>query len=127
MTQSSLVAAVLEADSQRYRAMIERDLPALDRRLADDMVYMHSKGAIDTKASFMAALREHKFSFKSAETSDTEVRIYGDTAVLHGKVTLVVEVGGTEHVAHNSFTTVWVRQDGNWCLAHWQATPLPKN
>lgn len=127
MTQSSLVAAVLEADSQRYRAMIERDLPTLDRRLADDMVYMHSKGTVDTKASLMAALEERKFSFKSAETRDTAVRIYGDTAILHGKVTLVVEVGGIEHVAENSFTTVWVHQDGNWRLAHWQSTPLAKN
>lgn len=127
MTNSSLVAAIIEADTQRYRAMIERDLPALDRVLADDMVYMHSKGAIDTKESLMAALQEGKFTFKSAETSDVSVRAYGAAAILHGKVTLVVDVGGVEHVAHNSFTTVWVCQDGDWRLAHWQATPLPKN
>jgi hypothetical protein len=120
-------AAVLAADAKRYTSMIECDTQRLSAVLADDLIYMHSTGAIDTKSSLMAALVEKKFTFKSAETAETVVRIYGETAVLNGKVRMVVEVAGTDHHAFSGFTTVWVFRDGNWCLVHWQSTPLPKN
>lgn len=131
MTHPDLAAdvneAVLAADSARYRAMIKLDIAALERIFADDLVYMHSTGTIDTKTSLINALRERKFAFKSAETTDTTVRSYGDTAILNGRVRLVVEVAGTDHHAFSGFTTIWVRQESGWTLVHWQSTPLAKH
>lgn len=127
MTHPDLAAAVIEADSARYRAMIKLDTAALDRIFSDDLIYMHSTGAIDTKASLVGALLERKFAFKSAETAETTVRIYGDTAVFNGRVRLVVEVAGTDHHAFSGFTTVWVRRESVWTLVHWQSTPLAKH
>ena len=126
MTESDATTAVLDADRLRYRAMVDNDAAALDQLLADDLVYMHSTGGVDSKASLMAALQARKFSFKSAETSDTQVRSYGDVALLNGKVRMLVEVAGTDHHAFSAFTTVWVRRGGILRLVHWQSTPLPK-
>ena len=126
MIHPDFAAEVGEADRLRYVAMVERDMPALDRILADDLIYMHSTGAIDSKGSLIAALRERKFTFKSAGTTDIVVRCYGDSAVFNGKVRMLVEVAGTDHHAFSAFTTVWVRQAGGWRLVHWQSTPLPK-
>lgn len=124
MTDSQSAQAVENANHQRYRAMIDGDMKALDQLLADDLIYLHSTGAADSKTSLVEALTQRKFVFKSAESSGTTVRVYGDVAVLNGQVKMVVEVAGTDHHAHSGFTTVWSRQDGHWRLVHWQSTPL---
>lgn len=127
MTNKGIEAAVLAADEQRYRAMITLDFAGLDRLLSDDLVYMHSTGSIDSKASLLAGLEQRKFSFLSANTRDTNVREYGDIAILNGKVQLEVEAGGKEHRVQSGFTTVWKREGAEWRLLHWQSTPLPAN
>jgi len=119
-------STVLDADRARYRAMVTFDIDALERIFADDLIYMHSTGSVDSKSSLMEGLSKRKFSFKSAETADTTVRTYGDTAILNGKVRMLVEVAGTDHHAFSGFTTVWNRREGEWRLVHWQSTPLPK-
>ena len=40
---------VLAAEDERYRAMVDGDLDALDRLLADEASYAHSSGVRDTK------------------------------------------------------------------------------
>ncbi|KAF1697266.1 hypothetical protein CSC62_08675 [Pseudoxanthomonas jiangsuensis] len=116
---------VLTADDRRYRAMIDVNLAELDRVLSDDLVYMHSSGSVDSKASLIEGLERRKFTFLSAETSGTTVRLYGDIAVLHGKVKLQVQAGGREHRVQSGFTTVWNLEGAEWRLVHWQSTPLP--
>jgi exoribonuclease II len=39
--------SVLEADQARFQAMVANDLGALTVALADDLVYIHSDGAVD--------------------------------------------------------------------------------
>jgi len=122
--RTDILPEVERADEARYQAMIANDQDALGHLLADDLVYTHSVGMSDTKASFLESLRSGKFRFKSSKREDVGVRLYGDTALLHGRVTLTVDVGGQEHVARNAFVTAWSKRAGHWQLVHWQSTPL---
>lgn len=124
VTDTAIQEQVLDADKRRYDAMIGQDFDILAEILDDELIYSHSKGTMDDKASFLAALQSGKFRFKLSEREAMPVRVYGDVAILNGRVRLTVDVGGTEHVAHNAFVTVWVLRTGRWRLVHWQATAV---
>jgi hypothetical protein len=114
---------VLRTDEARYQAMIEGDFGRLERLLGDDLVYTHSVGTSDTKSAFLASQRAGRVRFKAAHRDATTVRVLGDTAILHGRVAVTVDVGGEEHKATNAFVTVWAKRAGEWQLVHWQSTP----
>lgn len=125
-TSVEVANQVIDADRRRFQAMIKLDEAGLNELLADDLVYMHSTGAFDSKASLISGLLNKKFAFKSAEHLQANVRAYGDMAVLNGRVQMVVHAGGTDHNVSSAFTTIWHRRNEKWRLIHWQSTPLPK-
>ncbi|MDQ3010967.1 MAG: nuclear transport factor 2 family protein [Acidobacteriota bacterium] len=48
---------------------------------------------------------------------EVKVRVYGDTAVITGRVT-------TEEKVQSRFTRVWVKQQGRWQLVSAQSTRI---
>jgi ketosteroid isomerase-like protein len=119
------VAEVLAADEARYAAMIARDFDALDRLLADDLLYTHSTAATDTKAEYLAALRSGKYRYKAARCEGVTVRIHGTTAIVNGRGFLEIEADGVPKSLANAFVNVWVRTPAGWRMTAWQSTPLP--
>jgi len=51
--------------------------------------------------------------------------VYGDTAVLAGRVLLRGESGSAQFSVALRFSDVWVRRDGVWRVAFAQVTRLP--
>jgi ketosteroid isomerase-like protein len=119
-------AEVLAADRARYDAMIAQDFAALDRLLADDLLYTHSTAVTDTKAQYLAALRSGKYRYKVARCEGVTVRIHGTTAIVNGRGFLDVDVDGVPRSLANAFVNVWVRTPEGWRMTAWQSTPLPK-
>jgi hypothetical protein len=52
-------------------------------------------------------------------------RIYGDTALLSGKFTAKVIIGGGTGEANlrSRVLMVWVKRDGAWQMVAWESTP----
>jgi ketosteroid isomerase-like protein len=119
-------AEVRAADDARYAAMIAQDFVALDRLLADDLLYTHSTAVTDTKVQYLAALRGGKYRYKSARCEGVTVRIHGTTAIVNGRGFLEVDVDGAPKSLANAFVNVWVRTPEGWRMTAWQSTPVPK-
>jgi ketosteroid isomerase-like protein len=117
---------VRAADEARYAAMIAQDFAALDRLLADDLLYTHSNAVTDTKAEYLAALRSGKYRYKAARCEGVTVRIHGTTAIVNGRGFLEVDVEGAPRSLANAFTNVWVRAPEGWRMTAWQSTPVPQ-
>ena len=56
--------------------------------LHDELLYTHSSGLADTKATWLACLRSGKTKYKSAACSDRKVRLAGDTALVTGRAAI---------------------------------------
>ena len=119
-------AEVLAAEDARYAAMIAQDFGALDRLLADDLLYTHSTAGTDSKADYIAALRSGKYRYKAARREGVTVRIHGTTAIVNGRATIDVDVEGAPRTLSNVFINVWVRTSAGWRMSAWQSTPVPK-
>ncbi len=112
---------ILAMEDRRIEAMLNGDVQALEEILADDLIYTHTTARLDTKASFIDAVKTGKTNYKSVELKAAEVRDLGDTAVVTGH--------GKMHVGDNKFeikyTEVYARRNGDWQMVAWQSTRVP--
>jgi ketosteroid isomerase-like protein len=105
--------------------VLAADTAALDRIMADDIIYAHASGVIDTKATYLDKLKSKRQVYKTLEhLKKIETRLYGDTAVTHGlvRVTGVNPAGPFDDTV--MMMHVWVRRGGEWKLAAHQTTKV---
>ncbi len=127
MTQSvDLEKQIVELERQRLRAMIDADSDALGSILSDDLTYIHTTTREDSKKSLIESLAGGNLSYKSMDTEDVKVRIYGDAAVVTGSAAIKVSSGGRLLEFSILFTDVYAKQDGRWQMVAWQSTRKPE-
>jgi ketosteroid isomerase-like protein len=105
-------------------ATMHADAAALNDLLADDLTYTHTGGNTQTKAEFIASVREKKIRYDSIEFEDTNARVYGNTAVITSRVHVKVTVDGRDVTLHPCFLHIWVKRNGRWQLVAHQATQI---
>lgn len=116
---------ILAADDARYTAMIEGDFATLQKILAEEVLYGHSSGQVDTRESYLKALQGGAVKYLEAQRSDETIRQVGTVALMTGLHRLRVQVGGQERVLHNRFMTTWLQRSDRWQLLSWASTPVP--
>jgi ketosteroid isomerase-like protein len=114
------------AEDARYRAMTTNDYAALAALLGDDLLYTHSSAVTDTKASYLESLRSGKVRYLAAKRDGVSIRVYGDTAVVHGHAQIEAEINGERRSLDNMFVNVWTRRPAGWQMVHWASTAIPK-
>ena len=117
--------AILDRDAEKIRAMVQADTKALGEILRDDLIYIHSSAPVDTKERVIDEIATGLLKYKAVEMSEVSVRVYGDTGVLVGRAVLKVSTKGKAMEIPVRLTEVWVRTNGVWQLASWQATRIP--
>lgn len=121
----STQAEILALEDKRFAAMTTNDTKALEGMIHEAMVYTHSSAVVDTKASFLEALRSGKTRYKQAKTTDRKVQWLGDTALVTGGAELDVEVNGEAKALKLRFLLVWTKTPAGWQFIAWQSTRLP--
>ena len=117
-------SAVLDAERERIGAMVTADGAWLERVLHEELVFTHSNGLVDTRASLIANLTDGRVDYRSIEPRNREVRILEDTAILSAKVRIVVHVDGRRLVLDSAYTAVYIRDGDRWRLAAYHSSPL---
>ena len=115
---------ILALEDKRFAAMVG-DLAALEALLHDDLLYTHSSGLTDTKASWLASMRSGKTKYKSGVWSERKVRFAGDTALVTGRAQLEAEVNGQPRTLKLVFLNAWTKTPKGWKFIAWQSTPQP--
>jgi ketosteroid isomerase-like protein len=123
MADSSETIRLLE--SRRYRAMCEADATTLNKLLADSLVYTHSYGGADSKASYLDGIRSKKWQYRAVERPIEDIQVHGDCAVVTGQVRIELLSEGKPKKLNSRFTNVWVKGGQGWQMVAWQSTPLP--
>lgn len=121
----STQAEILALEDKRYAAMTSSDMKALDALFHEDLIYTHSTGVVDTRASYLQALQSGKTRYKSAQRMDERVRMLGDTALVTGTARFEVVVNGTSKSLHLCFLNVWTKTPAGWKFIGWQSCSLP--
>jgi hypothetical protein len=117
--------AVLAAEDRRYRAMQDGDLATLEQMCADELSYAHSSGARDTKDEYLAKVRSGYYVYQRIDHPVERVEVVGDAAIVVGRMTADLLVGGTPKSIDNLALAVWTRASGEWRLLAYAPTSLP--
>jgi hypothetical protein len=112
---SKAEAAVVDADSARFRAMIERDLPTLRLVLADELVYIHSSSTRQTKSEHLADLERGAANYSRIDVKEQVPYVYGGTGLIQGVATFTTGTAGRESAPFTlRYTSVYVKRQGRW-------------
>jgi uncharacterized protein (TIGR02246 family) len=117
---------VRDVDAMRVRTLVQNDLKQLATLLADDLVYVHADGVVESKSEFLERLRSGSLRYRAIEPADVRVRMYGNTAIVTGRSQMAVTNAGVDREFAVRFTAVYAARDGRWQLASWQTTRIPQ-
>jgi hypothetical protein len=112
---------VLAAMDAYKEAMIHKDGAALDKLLSNDLTYTHSGGQFETKADVIKSIITGKTTIEAIDFFDTVVRLYGNIALVKGKVDLY---HSKTNIVHMNVLHVWLNGPQGWQMVARQATRL---
>src|SRR5262245_6996280 len=120
LAAAALLAGADPADDVREAAKgwrqgaIKQEEAALQRFLADDLVYPHGGGKRLSKAEYIAEVIKGPAHYESFSESGTNIRFYGKVAVLTG----LVDVKMVKAEPYRVRTLeIYVENNGRWQLA----------
>lgn len=123
-------ADIQKMEDAYVAAVRAKDVAALERFLAPDLVYTHSTGTVDDRSQFLAKLKGGDQVYSGIEYSNTKIRTYGKAAVLTASVRMTGSSKGVPFDNKLLVTRVWARSGGKkkageWQLVAHQTTRLP--
>ena len=119
---------VLQAEKDRFAAMVKADRAALEKILADDLTYTHSNALFESKEQFIKSVTGGTIDYVSVvpSESDWKVRVNGSTAIVNGVAAVNVIDHGKDLKIKLRYTTVHTNRGGTWQLQAWQSTRFPE-
>jgi ketosteroid isomerase-like protein len=102
-------------------AVYRHDTATVDKILYDDFVGIDGRGIVTTRADEIEEARGPKpaappppFTVVSEVVTDMKVRLYGEVAVVNGRVIQKVKSGERDGEIQYRRTTVWVKRADSW-------------
>ena len=117
---------ILALEQRRFKAMIAGDAGELETLLHRDLKYTHSSGAVDSKDSYTRGVCEKLWDYQSIKTSSETVSVHDDTALVHCRLQIDLEVKGAPRQVDSIALTVWIKDEGRWQVLAVHSTPDPK-
>jgi ketosteroid isomerase-like protein len=119
--------AVATLDAQYQAAVKANDAPTMDRILADDFILVEGDGSTSTKTDLLNEAKSGRFHYEHQEDLEQTVRVWGDTAVVTGKLWGKGSESGKPFDWTLWYSDTYVRSAKGWRYAFGQASlPLPK-
>ena len=126
-------AAELTKLLRDFLAGASRNDAAMHERFwADDLIYTSALGRRKGKADIMRELREEEPAKPGDETAvysaeDIRIQQYGETAIVAFRlVAAITDKTGAKEIKNFLNTGTFLKRNGKWQAAGWQATAVPK-
>ena len=125
MTEVNHPSDPLSAESAFFRALVERNLDALDKILDDDFRLIDAMaGSEISKAALLEVLAAGQLTFEAIEPAETRVRFYEKTAIVAGSTHMRGRFGQSSFALHSRYTHVFIEQKDQWRLVAAQGTQI---
>jgi ketosteroid isomerase-like protein len=85
-TELSVKEQIKSLEEERNRAILRGDAATLDRMTSDDYTFITLRGELRTKAEIVKGFQSGAFKYESRTISELNIRVYGDTAIVTGRL-----------------------------------------
>jgi ketosteroid isomerase-like protein len=115
-------AEIVRLEKVWNNAHVLGDADALDRLWADDLEVAVPKMPVMKKKELVSFVRSGRMKFTVYDTSDVNIRIVGQTAIVTGGLQRKRTINGNEVNDKWRFTKVYVRGANGWRVASFHAS-----
>jgi ketosteroid isomerase-like protein len=123
-TANGLEETILKLEQQWEDALTQSDTGALERLYDERLIYTHSNGKVDTKATYIQAIKSGATRYESMKRDDIKVTAYGQTALVtcHWQVHVLAQ--GNKIDTNARYLHVFIQQRDGWKLVAHQSTRI---
>jgi hypothetical protein len=114
-SDDAMRAEALKTDEEFNQAITTKDRPALERLLADDLSWI-ARGDRLNKAQVIADVVSENLHFKSLTHDSINAKVFGNTVVVTGHSTSILDYRGKLYTSPRLFTSVYMNLNGKWQL-----------
>ncbi|HEV3438099.1 MAG TPA: nuclear transport factor 2 family protein [Gemmata sp.] len=125
-SDSELKDKLLKLETQWNEAHLRGDADALGQLWAEELVVTVQEIPVMNKSQSLKIVSSGLVKFKRYETSDVKINVFGDSAVVTGRLKRVREKQGKDFEDDWQFTKVYVRCDGKWQVVAWHGSQAAK-
>jgi ketosteroid isomerase-like protein len=108
---------ICAVDDSLRSALVRADTATLARLYADDLLTTNYRGVRSTKAGLTRAIGSGALRFDTLVVRERAAEIFGDSAVVTGKMHQVALGQEGPHPLEVAYRRVYVRRGGEWRLA----------
>jgi ketosteroid isomerase-like protein len=124
--QSKAEREVSATVRQWAASMVSRDMDALGKILADDIIITDYNARTRGKKEELEILKPSQdVKTISVENEDVKIKIYGNTAVVTALTKMVFEILGKETKSSMRYTAVFVKRERRWQIVALQIARVP--
>lgn len=128
-----LFAAVAFADDRESVLQLDKEISVatwtgdpvwFEENLADDYVLVTATGAIKSKRDVIRELATPGMRMEPFEPTEVQARVYGETAVVTGRMRQSFVLGGIRYANDVRYTDVYVKRKTRWLLVSAHVSPV---
>jgi ketosteroid isomerase-like protein len=116
-------AEVLKVKAEYQEAIRTKDRAGIERVLADRLSWIARGERLD-RARVIDDFMSGNLHFQSFKHDNVRVEIFGNTAIVTGHSTSVLEYQGKDSKRERLFTSVYVKMEGRWQMVSNHVTDL---
>ena len=105
-------------------ALLKGDAAAWAKLAADDSTSIGADGKVLSKSQVVDGIRASKIKYESIDTSDVQVRVYGDTGVVTDTSSIKAHRGDLDMSGQYRSVYVFVKRGGKWQRVLMQRTKV---
>ena len=113
---------LLAFEREFTQAVVDNDVAAIGRFVADAWVIVDADGNFIDRSRFLGVIESGALTHQSMESTDVEVRLHGETAVVTGITTSKGQFMGQSFATRERATDVLARVNGRWLCVFSQLT-----
>jgi hypothetical protein len=126
-----LLAATLHADDVEELLRLDKELSVatwtgdpmwFEQNLSDDYVLITPNGTTRTKRDVVSELGTPGMKMDPFDAIEVQIRIYGDSAILNGRMLQRYTLGRVRYANDLRYTDVYVKKRGRWWLVSGHAS-----
>jgi len=116
------VKELIRLESVWNEAHEKGDASALEKLWADDLEVTVPRMPVMSKSDVLGFARSGRMKFQRYQTSDLKVRVYGDAAVVSGRLQRTRTLNDKTVNDDWRFTKLYVRREGRWQVVAFHAS-----
>lgn len=118
MTNSNDLALATDLEERRRVAMLASDVHRLQALLDDSLIYLHSTGQRDSRASFLSKLGEGQLQYDLLSFQLSSAVSTDKFLLAQGRMEARIRVDGVERQVKSCYEAVWMNTPEAWvCMA----------